>query len=918
MNFRKYLFVILLQHLALTYAQTILRHHNPSHHSSSLDKDALLKFKKGIVRDPTFAIANWDETTDVCNFTGVTCNKHQTRVSKLKLVDTQLVGLLSPFISNLTRLHILRIEGNQLYGSIPPEFSSLRLLTYLRLADNNLQGPIPQSLGLLSRLNLLHIKGSNINGTLPTSLFSNCTILYNIDFSGNYLTGNIPEEIGNCSGLWNINLYDNNFTGPLPLSLSYMTDLTNIDVENNLLSGELPSEIVRMLPNLAYLHLSHNRMKSHDGNINLDPFFIALGNCSGLMELQLAGIGLGGQLPSSIDRIRVSIKSILLQENQLFGSIPANVANLSHLLTLNLTSNLLNGIIAEEISRLPSLEQLFLSHNAFAGAIPSALAKFPSLGLLDLSHNNFSGLIPASLGNLTRLRFLFLNNNLLSGKIPPTLGQCIELYKLDLSHNQLTGPIPPELAGMREIRIFINLSHNCLEGTLPIELSKMRDVQEMDLSSNNLTGSILPQISSCIAVMKINFSNNYLEGPLPESLGELRNLESLDLSEKRLSGTIPISLARMHTKRRLFHSTVFLIIFVLVIVVSAFLSMICCVIGIWRIRGIIHSGKIQTVRKTSTPELIHNFPRITHKELSDATAGFDDQGLIGSGSYGRVYRGVLSGATAIAVKVLYLQSGNSTKTFTRECQVLKRIRHRNLIRIITVCSLPDFKALVFPYMVNGSLDSCLYPHSNTGSGSTFSDLSLVQRVNICSDVAEGMAYLHHHSPARVIHCNLKPSNVLLNEDMTALVSDFGIAKLVMIAGGGNGGAMEMGNSTAKLLCGSSGYIAPEYGFGSTTSTKGDVYSFGILVLEMVTRKRPTDDMFVGGLSLQKWVKNHFLGRMERVIDLSLVTASRDDSHEVKKMWEVAIGELLELGILCTQESPSMRPTMLDAAEDLIG
>ncbi|KAB1218817.1 hypothetical protein CJ030_MR3G007316 [Morella rubra] len=966
MNFIKYLFLILLQHLALPSARTILGHHNPPHHSSRLDKDALLKFKEGLVLDPTFALANWDEATDVCNFTGVTCNKHKTRVSTLKLVGTQLVGPLSPFISNLTRLHTLRIEGNQLYGSIPPEFSSLRHLTYLRLADNNLQGPIPESLGLLSRLNLLHIKGSSINGTLPPSLFSNCTLLHNIDFSGNSLTGNIPEEIGNCSGLWNINLYDNKFTGPLPLSLSYMTELTNIDVENNLLSGELPSEIVRMLPNLAYLHLSYNRMKSHDGNTNLDPFFIALGNCSGLMELELAGIGLGGQLPSSIDRIRVSIKYILLQENQLFGSIPANVANLSHLLTLNLTSNLLNGTIAEEISRLPSLEQLFLSHNAFAGAIPSALTKFPSLDLLDLSHNNFSGLIPESLGNLTRLRFLFLNNNLLSGKIPPTLGQCIELYKLDLSHNQLTGPIPPELAGMREIRIFINLSHNRLEGTLPIELSKMRDVQEMDLSSNNLTGSIFPQISSCIAVTKINFSNNYLEGPLPESLGELRNLESLDLSENRLSGTIPISLARMHsltyinlsfnnlegtiplggifdsatnmsflqtqlcrqacskisgiqicsTKRRLFHSTVFVIIFVLVIVVSAFLSTICCVIGIRRIRVIIHSGKTQTVRKTSTPELIHNFPRITQKELSDATAGFDDQRLIGSGSYGRVYRGVLSDGTAVAVKVLHLQSGNSTKSFNRECQVLKRIRHRNLIRIITACSLPDFKALVLPYMANGSLDSRLYPHSNTGSGSSFSDLSLVQRVNICSDVAEGMAYLHHHSPARVIHCDLKPSNVLLNEDMTALVSDFGIAKLVMIAGGGNGGAMEMGNSTANLLCGSIGYIAPEYGFGSITSTKGDVYSFGILVLEMVTRKRPTDDMFTGGLSLQKWVKNHFHGRMERVIDLSLVAASRDHSQEVKKMWEVAIGELLELGILCTQESPSMRPTMLDAADDL--
>ena len=140
----------------------------------------------------------------------------------------------------------------------------------------------------------------------------------------------------------------------------------------------------------------------------------------------------------------------------------------------------------------------------------------------------------------------------------------------------------------------------------------------------------------------------------------------------------------------------------------------------------------------------------------------------------------------------------------------KWIRHRNLIRIITACSSPDFKALVLPFMANGSLDSRLYPHSESGLGSGSSDLSLLQRVSICSDIAEGMAYLHHHSPVRVIHCDLKPSNVLLNDDMTALVSDFGIARLVMTVEAGNGsGAIEnMGNSTANMLSGTTGYIAP--------------------------------------------------------------------------------------------------------------
>lgn len=264
-------------------------------------------------------------------------------------------------------------------------------------------------------------------------------------------------------------------------------------------------------------------------------------------------------------------------------------------------------------------------------------------------------------------------------------------------------------------------------------------------------------------------------------------------------------------KQKYFHSPLFLIILCMVISVSAFCSTLCCVIGYRRLRNMIRAtSQSRNNQSKLPPELTHNFPRITYKELAEATGGFDDQRLLGSGSYGRVYKGVLRDGTAIAVKVLNLQTGNSTKSFNRECQVLKRIRHRNLMRIITACSLPDFKALVLPYMANGSLDSRLYPETGTSLSSGSSDLSLIQRVNICSDIAEGMAYLHHHSPVKVIHCDLKPSNVLLNDDMTALVSDFGLARLVMTVGAGNAGAIEnMGNSiTANMLCGSIGYIAP--------------------------------------------------------------------------------------------------------------
>ncbi|KAG5249803.1 leucine-rich repeat receptor serine/threonine-protein [Salix suchowensis] len=929
MIFIRTFLLLLLQHLFLMSPSAVSGSHHHRNHSLLADKAALLAFKKTIVFDP--------------NFTGVRCDKHRQSVVKLNLSRGAITGPLSPIISNLSGLRSLSLSENNFYGIIPPKFSSLHHLHSLLLDSNNLHGPFPEFLSILPNLTVLSLSGNHLTGTLPPSFFSNCTSLANIDLSQNLLTGQIPEEIGNCPGIWNLNLYNNQFTGELPASLANISELYNIDVEYNNLTGELPGNILGKLYSVPY------------HNTNLEPFFTALANCTELEELEMAGMNLGGRLPSSIGRLSVNLDTMLLQENRISGMIPSEIAHLSNLTVLNLTSNSLNGTIPAEINQMSSLEQLFLSHNLLTGAIPAALGQLPRLGLLDLSNNQLSGAIPSSLGNLVRLSFMFLNNNLLSGTIPPTLGQCTDLSKLDLSYNKLTGSIPTEISGIREIRRYLNLSHNHLDGPLPIELSKLENVEEIDVSSNNLSGSVFFQISSCIAAKLINFSHNSIEGHLPDSLGDLKNLESFDVSGNHLSGGIPTSLNRIQSlsflnlsfnnfagvipsggvfntvteksfsgnphlcgtvygmpkcshKRNWFHSR------------SAILATTCCVIGIRRIKATVSSGNsvdTELARKQKTPELIHNFPRITYRELLEATEGFEEQRLIGTGGYGRVYKGILQDGTAIAVKVLQLQSGNSTKSFNRECQVLKRIRHRNLIRIITACSLPDFKALVLPYMANGSLDSRLYPHSETGLGSGSSDLTLLQRVSICSDIAEGMAYLHHHSPVKVIHCDLKPSNVLLNDDMTALVSDFGIARLVMTVGGGNGGVFEnMGSSTANLLCGSIGYIAPEYGFGSNTSTKGDVYSFGVLVLEILTRKRPTDEMFAGGLNLHKWVKTHYHGRVERVVDSSLMRASRDQSPEVKRMWEVAITELAELGILCTQDSPATRPTMLDAADDL--
>ncbi|XP_020591158.1 putative leucine-rich repeat receptor-like serine/threonine-protein kinase At2g24130 isoform X2 [Phalaenopsis equestris] len=899
------------------------------------DQISLLEFKKGIIADPFHALTDWNETNPLCNWHGVVCNPNSERAIRLDLKGKSLVGTISPYLSNLSSLELLELSDNYLQGPIPVEIGLLSNLELLGIEGNEIESEIPESFGKFMKLRYIGLSNNKLYGKLPTSLFYNCTKLSYLDLSNNSFTGSFPPQIGNKLLL-----------------------LENILLYQNKLTGVLPSHILSHMPYLQILHLSYNNFSSDEQNSNLNPFFNTISNLTNLKELELSGNNLGGRIPLTIGQLSVNLTEIDLGENSIHGNIPTNVSNLSKLMLLDLSNNFLNETIPMELILLPNLQRLWLSNNLLSGPIPSPPRVLNSIGLLDLSRNKLFGAIPTSLSNLTQLRTLILDRNSLSGHIPPSLGST-KLELLDLSHNRLAGIVPVEVASLSSMAFYFNLSHNFLGGMLPMELGNMNKVRAIDLSSNNFYGSIPPTLAGCEDVEVLNLSNNSLQGAVPSSLGHLLNLQSLDLSSNFLSGEIPDSLKQCSSLKQLDVSFnnfsgaipsggVFDILtfesiegnhfcgqipglpnckhgaririnsrrsFALLIIsvsLSAFFLTVITVVGYRNIKTAL-INTFNTVSSKSVPYLSTNYPRITYRELFEATRGFREERLIGSGSFGRVYKGIMGDGTVVAVKVLQLQSSNSTRSFNRECQVLKRIRHRNLIRIITACSLANFKALVLPFMTNGSLENHLYPQEQN---SGFSELSIMDCISICSDIAAGMAYLHHHSPVQVIHCDLKPSNILLNDDMNALVSDFGISRLVMTVTEGNPFGESTTNSAANLLCGSIGYVAPEYGYGRTASTKGDVYSFGVLALEMVTRKRPTDDIFTEGLILPKWVRNHFPTQQEKIISSTIMQELQNQSQEKRNMWEVAIKELIEQGILCTQETPSMRPTMIDVADDL--
>lgn len=818
------------------------------------DTASLVSFMSGIVSDPENALQSWNSSDlHVCNWTGVVCNNARSAVVELYLNGSSLRGTISPALAGLSKLTILDLSMNFFEGHIPAEIGSLVELEQLSLTWNLLEGTIPSELGSLRKLVYFNLGTNKLSGDIPEAIFCNgSSFLDYVDLSNNTLTGEIPLRDGcELRALRYLMLWSNGLVGHVPPALANSARLEWLDLESNMLSGELPSDIVRKLPRLQFLYLSYNDFVSHDGNTNLRPFFSALANSSNLQELELAANKLGGEIPANIGDLPRTLTQFHMAENLIYGSIPPQISNLFNLTLLNLSSNFLNGTIPTELCRMERLERVYLSNNSLSGEIPSAVGDLPHLGLLDLSRNKLSGLIPDSFANLSQLRRLLLYKNQFSGMIPPSLAKCGNLEILDLSHNRLSGTIPDEVAGMRSLKIYLNLSSNYLHGGLPLQLSKMDMVLAVDLSSNNLSGTIPSQLGSCIALEFLNLSGNILEGPFPVSIGQLPYLQALDVSSNRLIGAIPQSLQASPTlkqlnlsfnsffgnvsddgafaaltvdsfqgngglcgsikgmkackKRRHYH------LIIVPILLSLVVTPIFCIFGsCLALRSKIRQkleifSRDDMVDEEKQESNEHKYPKISYRQLMEATGGFNPSSLIGSGQFGHVYEGVLQDNTRIAVKVLDSKTaGGILGSFKRECQILKRTRHRNLMRIITICSRPDFKALVLPLMSNGSLERHLYPSHKLNQG-----LDLVQLVGICSDVAEGVAYLHHHSPVRVVHCDLKPSNILLNDDMTALVTDFGIARLVKA---GDEGVTPYDSasycSTDGLLCGSVGYIAP--------------------------------------------------------------------------------------------------------------
>ncbi|KAK2641350.1 hypothetical protein Ddye_023113 [Dipteronia dyeriana] len=886
------------------------------------------------------------------------------RLKYLILTNNSFSGTIPTNLSHCTNLVRFIAFGNNLVGEIPVEIDNLLKLEKLNIGNNHLTGKLPASIGNLSSLQLIHLGGNSLGGRIPDTL-GQLRNLYYLNLALNKLSGRVPPSVYNISSLESFSLLSNrfngilpldigfnlpnletfiiaqnNFTGPLPDSLVNASNLVILDLSKNHFSGQMSIDFSG-LKNLSFVNLAENDLGI--GTTNDLEFITSLKNCSELKVLSLYGNGFGGFLPNSISNLSTTITQIAIGSNQISGTIPPGIGNLFNLASITMEFNQLTGTIPSVIGELKDLQLLYLHVNNLQGNIPSSLGNLTLLNKLELGYNSLEGNIPSSLGNCQNLITLLLNSNKFTGTVPQEIVSITTLsLGLDLSDNLLSGPFPPAVSNLKNLLV-MDISRNQFSGEIPFTIGSCTSLEYLYMMGNSFNGSIPPSLSSLKSIKELDLSSNNLSGQIPEYLENLTLLKYLNLSYNHFDGEVPTKgvfqnktevsltgnkklcggLAEMHLPSCPSKGSKKLKIMLLKVVIPVTVSSLILLSALL----VVVTRRRKSANKISRMlQLGEQFPMISYVELSKATNEFSSSNMIGQGRYGSVYKGVLAeNGMLVAVKVINLQQKGASKSFTAECDALRHIRHRNLIKIVTICSSidfkgADFKALVYEYMQNGSLEEWL--HQNNDELDT-TNTSHVQRLNIAIDVASAIEYLHCHCEPPIVHGDLKPSNVLLDNDMVAHVGDFGLAKLLSDHSLNPAPTTQ---SSSLGIKGTIGYVAPEYGMGSGVSMPGDVYSFGILLLEMLTGRRPTDSKFNDGLTLHDFARTALPERVMEIVEPSLLLEARVDSNNVEnfarlhgegrvRVEECLVGAL-RIGVLCSMESPAERMDMTDVVAKL--
>jgi Leucine-rich repeat (LRR) protein len=777
-----------------------------------------------------------------------------SRCTSLQHIDMDsnmgLQGIIPSEIGNLQSLTYLVLSNNSIAGTIPSSLGNLSRLTVLDLSFNYMEGSIPAGISNNQHLGFFQLSRNNISGLVPPSLF-NLSSLYAFFVVTNQLHGRLPSDLGKTlPSMQYLGIGENQFTGTLPSSLTNLSSLQGLYAGFDSFSGTVPSGLGR-LQNLEALVLDGNMLEAN--NKQGWEFIGSLVNCTRLQQLSFGLNKFSGTLPGPLVNLSSNLQRLQIQNNSISGVIPSDIGNLEGLEVLDFGINLLDGVIPESIGKLTRLQQLAVASNFLSGHLPSSIGNLSSLLELYAGVNRLEGPIPQSIGNLSKLLLLVMYNNNLSGLIPNEIMELPSISRfLDLSNNMLEGPVPLEVGSLVHLeRLF--LSGNKLSGEIPDAIGNCKAMETLLMDGNSFQGSIPVTFKNIAGLTVLNLTDNKLNGSIPGNLATLTNLQELYLGHNNLSGTIPellsnsssllhLDLSYNNLQGEVPNGGVFKNLTRLSIAgnnalcggipqlhlqkcpssnarksnkgVPKFLRIVIPTIGslillflVWA--GFHHRKSKRAPKKDLPPQFPETeLPMVPYNDILKGTDGFSEENVLGKGRYGTVYKGTLENpAIIVAVKVFNVQQSGSYKSFQAECEALRRVRHRCLLKIITCCSSinhqgQDFRALVFEFMANGSLDRWI--HSDLEGQNGQGALSLSQRLDIAVDIVDALDYLHNGCQPSIIHCDVKPSNILLNQDMRARVGDFGIARVLDEATRKH----PVNSSSTIGIRGSIGYIAP--------------------------------------------------------------------------------------------------------------
>nr|CAB3461178.1 unnamed protein product [Digitaria exilis] len=871
---------------------------------------ALVVLKSGL-SDPAGRLAPWSEDADrACTWPGVTCDARTGRVAALELPAASLAGRLprsallrldallsfalpgnrlsGPLPDALPpRLRALDLSGNAISGGIPASLASVESLVSLNLSRNGLTGPIPDGIWSLPSLRSVDLSGNMLSGSVPGG-FPRSSSLRVVDLSRNLLEGEIPADVGEAGLLKLLDLGHNSFTGGLPESLRGLSGLSSLGAGGNALSGELPAWIGEMGA-LETLDLS--------GNHFVGEIPDAISGCKNLVEVDLSRNMLTGELRWWV--FGLPLQRASFAGNALSGwiKVPSDAA--VALEALDLSSNAFTGAIPPEIATFARLKYLNLSLNSMSEHFPASIGQMSLLEVLDVSANKLDGGVPPEIGGAVALRDLLMGRNSFTGGIPVQIGTCNSLIALDLSHNKLTGPIPMSMGNLTSLQT-VNLSENMLNGTLPMELSDLVNLRVFNVSHNLLSG-VLP-ISRFFDSIPYSFisdnaglcssqKNSSCNGVMPKPIVFNPNSSSNPLSDAAPSYT-----GNQHQKKMILSiSTLIAIVGGAVIVIGvvtitalnrrarATASRSALPIAL---SDDYHSQSAESPENEAKSGKLVMFGRGSSDFSTDGHALLNKDCELGRGGFGTVYKAVLRDGQPVAIKKLTVSSlVKSEDEFKQHVKLLCKVRHHNIVTLRGFYWTSSLQLLIYEFMPAGSLHQHLHECSEESS------LSWMERFDIIIGVARALVYLHRHG---IIHFNLKSSNVLLDTNGEPRVGDYGLVNLLPM--------LDRYVLSSKIQS-ALGYMAPEFTCRTVNVTeKCDVYSFGVLILEILTGRRPVEYLEDDLVVLSDLVRG--ADEEDRL----------EDCMDPRLSGELSMDEatlIIKLGLVCTSQVPSQRPDMAE-------